>query len=212
VSPVQQVQPSVPSSISLRIETTSADFIPGTESIDSPQVVPGVDNEPHQKALIYWPRRLGKMGVPSPVRLRILNEGIQDIKKIIHPRSKSTKISGNALMKYIQVLNFMKVQALQERNWSIRPEFILFKTREQLAKQVADGEGAGQWTSREIMKNEVTWIKDRVIKVPQRGQHPKITSLLEDESTLLAVREYIGMAGEGKSYIGISLKVIILIE
>ena len=54
VSPVQQVQPSVPSGISLRIETTSADFIPGTESIDSPQVVPGVDNEPHQKALIYW--------------------------------------------------------------------------------------------------------------------------------------------------------------
>ena len=202
----------MPSSISPRIETTSAGFIPSTESIDSPQAVLGVDNEPHQKCVIYCPRGLGKMGVPSPVRLRILNEDIQDIKKIIHLHSKSTKISGTALMKYIQVLNFMKFQALQERNWSITPEFILFKTREQLAKQVAGGEGAGQWTSGEIMKNEVTWIKDRVIKVPQRGQHPKIPSLLEDESTLLAVREYIGIPGEGKSYIGISLKVIILIE
>ncbi|KAG0639115.1 hypothetical protein HOY80DRAFT_1045976 [Tuber brumale] len=107
-------------------------------------------------------------------------------------------------MKYIEVLNFMKVQALQECNWRIQSKFILFKTRKQLARQVSDEEGAGQWTWHQILQNEVSWIKNRYIKSPQRGRHSKISSWIEEESTLLAVREYISQAGETVDSMGMT--------
>jgi len=102
------------------------------------------------------------------------------------------------LTKHIQVLNFMKVQVVQECNWMFRPEFIIYKTREELAEQVARGEGAEQWTWRQIMINEVRWMKDRFIKQAGKGRYSKITSMLNQETVILVVQEYNSQAGEGK--------------
>ncbi|KAG0633878.1 hypothetical protein HOY80DRAFT_1062201 [Tuber brumale] len=157
-----------------------------------------------EEAKEHWPRRLGKVNTPCSIRLDILNCGIKDIKRTIYPRTKAKAITGQMLAKYIDVLNFMKVQALQERNWLIRPEFILFKTRKELAKQVTDGEGAGTWTIRQIMRNEVLWIKERVIESCKKGRHIKITCMMEDESTMLAVCEYISLVREGITSHGIA--------
>ncbi|KAG0633316.1 hypothetical protein HOY80DRAFT_1064291 [Tuber brumale] len=140
-----------------------------------------------EEAKELWPRRLGKVNTLCSMRLDILNCGIKDMKRTIYPRTKAKAITGQMLAKYIDILNFMKVQALQERNWLIRPEFIIFKTCKEQAKQVADGEKAGTWTIRQIMRNKVLWIKERVIECCKEGRHIKITCMLGDESTMLAL-------------------------
>jgi len=206
LNPAYQVQTLQTSESESRVQApilSTPNMIPGwpqAKIVDSTQTTL-TESEQHASGITHWPRRLGKVGGPSATRFAVLNQGIHDIKRGINRRSKSSTIRGHLLMKYIQVLNFLKVQALQERRWSMKQEYILIKTREQLAKQVADGEGAGQWTWRQLMKNAVSWIKERMIQHPKKGRHPKITSMLKDEGTLLAVREYISQAGEGKKFL-----------
>ncbi|KAG0640742.1 hypothetical protein HOY80DRAFT_1041121 [Tuber brumale] len=146
----------------LSLTTTSNHQVPPLEDPTPIQRLEDADSQLLAKTLAKWPRRLGKVGVPSTTRLAILTQGIHDIKKVISPRGKASRVTGSLLMKYLEVLNIIKVQALQEHNWPIRSEFILFKIHKQLARQI------------------------------------------EEESTLLAVREYISQAGETVDSMGIA--------
>jgi len=48
------------------------------------------------------------------------------------------------------------------------------------------------------IKDEVTGVQFRKIKRIRQGKHPKVASMLDDESTILAVRQYISTSGQSK--------------
>ena len=51
---------------------------------------------------------------------------------------------------------------------------------------------------RRILKQEVEFIRFGKLPVPKQGRHAKVTSWLTDEGTMLAMREYMSQAGEGR--------------
>lgn len=65
-------------------------------------------------------------------------------------------------------------------------------------KQVADGSRSGQRVWRKILPDEVSCVKSCTIKASKQGQHEKVVSPFDNESTLLAVREYISISGQSK--------------
>jgi len=67
-----------------------------------------------------------------------------------------------------------------------------------MVKQVADGSQSGLRVSRMILQDEVSCVKFGMIKASKHGQHEKVVSLFDDESKLLAVREYISISGQSK--------------
>ena len=51
---------------------------------------------------------------------------------------------------------------------------------------------------RRILKQEVEFIRFGKLPVPKQDRDAKITSWLTDEWTILAMREYMSQAGEGR--------------
>ena len=62
---------------------------------------------------------------------------------------------------------------------------------------MAKSGGWGTWVIRRILKQEVEFIQFGKLLVPKQGRHPKVTSWLTDEGTMLAMREYMSLVGEG---------------
>ena len=133
-------------------------------------------------------------------RLQILQRAINDIKKITSPRPSSKRIfiSGPYLQQHYKVFCFLKVQAYQEKQALLRTGLGLLRSHKALAKQVADGSQSGGRVVRRMMRDEVSWVKYRTIKPIAQGKHKKVASMLDDENTLLAVREYISTSSQSK--------------
>lgn len=91
--------------------------------------------------------------------------------------------------RYFQVLQFM--------NWQLKDPDLPRKTA---ALKTAIGWGRGKHVAANIIRLEKSWIKTRSIALSQRGKHAKSQSMLNDEGTLIAVREYLEGAGESKSF------------
>ena len=68
-----------------------------------------------------------------------------------------------------------------------------------MALLVARSGGCGIWVMRRILRQEVEYIRFGKLPAPKQGGHAKVTSWLSDEGTMLAMREYMSVAGEGKS-------------
>lgn len=100
---------------------------------------------------------------------------------------KRRRPHGQGLDRYLQVLQFM--------NWQLKyPEI----TRKEAAINVAIGFGRGYHVARRILRQEKEWIKSRMIIEGVQGKHAKVVSMLKDEGTGLAVRQYLEEAGESK--------------
>ena len=97
--------------------------------------------------------------------------------------------SGQDIERYFQVLQFM--------NWQLKcPDL----PRMTAALNTATGWGRGRHAALTIIRLEKSWIKTRSIALSQRGKHAKSQSMLNDEGTLIAVREYLEGAGESKYF------------
>jgi len=105
----------------------------------------------------------------------------------------------------IQLYAFLKLQLQAERQWklaeikrepmeSITPQ----RSRKQLAMLVARSGGWGVWVMKRILKQEVDYVRFGRHPAPKQGRHGKVTSWLSDEGTMLTIREYMSVAGEGK--------------
>ena len=72
-------------------------------------------------------------------------------------------------------------------------------SRKQAALQVANAYNRGSHTAREVLKWERQWIAERHINPSNQGHSANhCLSMLDDEGTMLAAREYISSAGDGK--------------
>jgi len=177
---------------------------PSSSAVEEASFTPLLDNDQDATlfsiSMLKWPRRHGPRGITSSERLNTLRKAIHDIKKMTTPRAalKSQSITGPLFQQYYNVLCFLKLQAFQEKQALLRPNMCLLRSRKTLAKQVADGSQSGQRVWRRILRNEVSWIQFRKIKAISQGQHQKIASMFNDESTWLAVREYISSSGQSK--------------
>ncbi|KAF8458748.1 hypothetical protein BDZ91DRAFT_800171 [Kalaharituber pfeilii] len=68
--------------------------------------------------------------------------------------------------------------------------------RKELSLCIAEAFSRGENTARRIHIWEKSWITSRYIKVGMRGKYAKVSSWLNDEGVLLAIREYITSVGE----------------
>ena len=109
-----------------------------------------------------------------------------DIQRALR-RKKKAICSIPDLERYFQVLQFM--------NWQLKCPDLARKTA---AINTAIGWGRSKHTAESIIRWEKSWIKTRTIILSQRGKHAKSQSMLNDEGTLMVVREYIEGAGESK--------------
>lgn len=82
-----------------------------------------------------------------------------------------------------------------------RPGIALLSLRTTLARQVAEGSRSGLRIKWRMMRDEVSWVRYRRITPRMHGQHQKVSCMLNDESVLLAVREYISQAGQSKLFL-----------
>jgi len=95
--------------------------------------------------------------------------------------------SGQDIKSYFQVLQFM--------NWQLNyPDL----PRKRATLNTATEWGRGKHAAENIIRMEKSWIKTRSIALSQRGKDAKSQSMLNDEGTLIAGREYLDRAGESK--------------
>ena len=112
--------------------------------------------------------------------------GVEDIRRVLKHKKRMPK-SGQDIERYFQVLQCM--------NWQLKyPDL----PRKRAALNTATRWGRGKHAAENIIHLEKSWIKTRSIALSQRGKHAKSQRMLNDEGTLIAVREYLDGAGESK--------------
>jgi hypothetical protein len=85
------------------------------------------------------------------------------------------------------------MQVLHFLNWQLkRPEL----PRKTAALNCATGFGRAKHVAERILRQERTWVQTRTISHGNRGKHIKAICMLEDEGTMIAVREYLENSGE----------------
>ncbi|KAG0136156.1 hypothetical protein HOY82DRAFT_599720 [Tuber indicum] len=112
---------------------------------------------------------------------------ISDLRREL--KRKKTEIVDHDQVRYYHVLEFMRLQrlGLQKPFWK-RP-------RKELAALVAATAEKGYRVAFRIIHLEWQWIQKNTIIPHKQGRFSSIRSLLQDESTLIAIREYIAGAG-----------------
>lgn len=137
----------------------------------------------------------------------ILESALRRLRKQMKQDGKKQALSGVGLQLdwTTQLYTFVKLQLKAEREWrnaELKREptskITKWKTRQELALLVAN---AGGWSSsvmKRILQQEVMFIRYGQLPMPKQGRHVKVVSWLTDEGTMLAMREYISSAGEGK--------------
>lgn len=130
-----------------------------------------------REAIERWPVAVGFKRFPE-LKEAILDAAIFDMKKVL--RSKVYCPEGQNLVRYQQVEQFMN---MEKRNPG--------RKREQSAIHIANGFRGGKKLANRIMQREREWVRRRYITSGLQGRTGKVRSMLEDEGTLVAVREYI---------------------
>ena len=78
------------------------------------------------------------------------------------------------------------------------------QTRKELALLVANSGGWGIAVRNRIVQQEVVYIRSNKLPSPKQGRPIKAASGISDEGTMLAIREYISLAGQGMLLLQIS--------
>lgn len=68
--------------------------------------------------------------------------------------------------------------------------------REDLALQIANGFRKGGSLAKWIQQQERSWVRKRFIEPGYQGTTSKIQTMLEDEGTLIAIREWIALTNQ----------------
>jgi len=138
----------------------------------------------------------------------ILESALKRLKRIVKscPGPKSMQQTNLQLDWNTQLYLFVKLQLKAERQWKLAElsreptaSFETQKSRKALALTIAMAGGWGTWVMKRILRQEVEYIRSGKLPVPRQGKHSKIASWLTDEGTMLAMREYMSVAGEGKA-------------
>lgn len=111
---------------------------------------------------------------------------LKDLKQLL--RRKSHGLRGETHRRHELVLQLM--HATRSR--------LEHETRKDIAFNIARGHGRGKYLSAMVLKWERQWINTRKIDDDERGRKNALRSWLNDEGTMLAVREYIAQAGTSK--------------
>ena len=98
----------------------------------------------------------------------------------------------------------MKWQVKAERQWKAakiqrKPTGPITsqRYRKELALLIAK---SARWVilvMKRLLRQDVGCVRFGELSVSRQGSHPKVTSWLSDEGTILAMREYMLLAGEG---------------
>ncbi|KAH0603861.1 uncharacterized protein H6S33_007520 [Morchella sextelata] len=139
-----------------------------------------------KEAIENWPLA-HSLQTDMEMRRRILESALFDIKKLL----KSSKCpTGQDYSRHLQVQCFMNLELKRPVTFSSN------NTREKLALQVAYSFNSGSKLASFILQRERSWIRRRYIQSGLQGKTASAQSMLIDEGTLIAVREYIARAGQ----------------
>ena len=157
-----------------------------------------------KKAYSKWPRLEGGT---KDFKEEILESAIQRLQRHLKKlgKHKSTGSIGLQLDWNTQLYAFLKLQLKAEKEWRNaemrrQPTGMITrrKTRKELALLVANAGGWSTRVMRRILQQDVVLIQYGKFPIPKQGSHVKLVSWLTDAGTILAMREYMSMAGEGK--------------
>ncbi|RPB06436.1 hypothetical protein P167DRAFT_580548 [Morchella conica CCBAS932] len=121
------------------------------------------------------------------MRGKILEAALFDIKKLFNSPKCPT---GQDYTRHLQVQCFMNLELKR------LVAFSSANTREKLAIQIANSFNGGVKLASYILQRERSWVRRRYIQSGLQGKTASVQSMLEDEGTLLAAREYIAHAGQ----------------
>jgi len=103
-----------------------------------------------------------------------------------------------------QLYSFLKLQLKAEKRWVMSelkraPTEAITQSvsRKEFPLLVAKSAGWGMWVMRRILKKEVDFIQLGKLPAPRQGRHAKVASWLTDKGTMLTMREYMSISGEG---------------
>ena len=151
-----------------------------------------------------WPRLHGDLKF---VKQEILEAAYKQMSKVVKRRAKtrSGHYFGLQLDWNLQLLAFLKVQLKAEMLWKKKElarqptdPITPYRSRMELALQVANSAGWSKAVAKRILNHEVEYIRHSKVPLPKQGRHSKVASWITDEGTILAMKEYMAQAGEGK--------------
>ena len=103
----------------------------------------------------------------------------------------------------VQLYTFIKLQLKAQKDWKaaelkhhLTQIITNHKTRKELVLLVANSGGWGIAVRNYILQQEVVYIRSDKLPSPKQDRHVKAASWISDERTMLAIREYISLAGE----------------
>lgn len=96
-----------------------------------------------------------------------------------------------------QVLGFLELQRMNSDT-----------SRKELAEIEANRAGKAKACSERIIKHERLWIMERTIPPSKQGRHAKVDSLLDDEGTRRAMKEYVERNPESANAEGLAHAVL----
>jgi len=163
-----------------------------------------------KKAYMDWPYLCNKT---AHLKDEILTAAFRRLKNQIKScgRNPAAGSMGFQLDWNVQLYTFIKLQLKAQKDWRAaelkrHPTEIItkHKTRKALALLVANSGGWGIAVRNRILQQEVAYIRSGKLPSPKQGRHVKAASWISDEGTMLAIREYISLAGKGMLLLQIS--------
>jgi len=121
--------------------------------------------------------------------IRLFKSKPEQIKKyghILYPESDFDR-------RHRMVRSFLYRQKEKDENPQSSPE-----SRQEMAKEVAKDYNRRGYTGRKIVQWEKEWVQNRKIPESKAGKHKVSLSLLDDEATLCAIRDFMKSQNDGR--------------
>ncbi|KAA8906823.1 hypothetical protein FN846DRAFT_1013294 [Sphaerosporella brunnea] len=149
------------------------------------------------RAKSSWPR-VKKGRNQRDIKKILLTDAISDIKRVLRANQSALRRGGQDYKRCLQIMCFMERQLdiLKGKRMSGLRARAKNGNRILLAETVAFGQGRAHYTALRICQQEKQWIKDRYYVVGKQGRNVKVRGKLQDEGTLLAMREHMARVGD----------------
>jgi hypothetical protein len=138
-----------------------------------------------------WPR-VKKGPNQREIKEILLRDGIKDMRKVLHRDKHYLRRGGQDFTRCLQIEWFMERQLNK-----LKGKRFINMDRLSLARIIVQSsQGKNRHAALRICRQEREWIRARHYVAGRQGRHQKFLGKLQDEGTILAMREFLAKAGD----------------